>query len=258
MSFQLAETLRSAFAKSQGLWLTCGPTGSGKTTTLHALLRYAVERGEKVVAVEDPVEQLLPGVQQVSVGQPRGLTFPMALRAFMRQAPQCILIGEIRDAETAELTLQAVRTGHRVLASVHAYDTGGVIRRMEDLGISRAEFLSVEPTLIHQRLQPRLCHCCRRIAPLLPEEMREIRAAGIKLREQVFEAGQCKSCRQGHRGRFALYRVESFVKGLRLPPFEEELLFHLYEGELSIRDLKKLIKGIAHPIFTLSPMRAVC
>jgi len=201
---ELCERMEALHGESEGLWLIAGPTGSGKSTTLAAILNMSVERGEKVLSVEDPVERPLPGVQQLSVGSPRGLTYAVALRAFLRQAPDTVMVGEIRDEETAAVALQASRTGHRVLSTLHAGDDAGVRRRFEDLKQDSASLGEVCRLLLHQRLVPGICSSCRtwEAPPLDSGRLRQ--ETGLTWPVQVPFGNGCRHCRNGFRGRALL------------------------------------------------------
>lgn len=206
--------LASLFREKDGLWLLAGPTGSGKSTTLHSLLGWSVEQQEKVLAVEDPVERIVPGVQHLQVDETSGLTFDRAVRAFLRQAPDCLLVGEIRDRETAAIALQAARTGHRVLSSIHARDTTGVLRRFADLDQAPEQVIPVCRLLVHQRLLPLLCPNCRRETPLPDEARRLLRALGRPLPAAIYQSGACPSCNGGvarRTGLFALRRMDEEI-----------------------------------------------
>ena len=205
-----AHRLLKEYTRREGLWLLVGPTGSGKTTTLHSLLSRSVAAGEKVLAIEDPVERLLPGVHHLNLNSPPGLDFARALKAFLRQAPDCLLIGEIRDRETAEMALQAARTGHRILSTLHARDNRGVLRRFADLGQTPASLAALNPVVLHQRLLPSLCPHCRRPEPL-PEAWKDpLRKFGLTLPEMISRPGGCNRCRKGLRGRQAIFSSGHF------------------------------------------------
>jgi type II secretory ATPase GspE/PulE/Tfp pilus assembly ATPase PilB-like protein len=199
--------LEGAFAKGEGLWLVCGPTGSGKSTTLHALLRKAVDCREKVLSIEDPVERLLPGVQQMQLDHPPGLTYALALKASLRQAPHTIMLGEIRDAETAAIAFQAARTGHRVLSTLHARNTAGLLRRLEDLGQNPEIVKQSQPTIIHQRLLPTLCQACRTPTRLHREWKDILINAGLDPPEIICVENGCAACTKGIRGRKPVFSV---------------------------------------------------
>ena len=143
----------------EGLVLVTGPTGSGKTTTLYAMLRHLQSRGVNIVTVEDPVEYRTPGIVQVQVNEKAGLTFAAALRSILRQDPDIVLIGEIRDRETAAIAIQASLTGHLVLATLHTIDACGSIARMTDLGIEPQKMAASLKGVIAQRLVRRVCTC---------------------------------------------------------------------------------------------------
>ena len=145
----------------EGLILVTGPTGSGKTTTLYATLRRLKERGVNIVTVEDPIEYRLPGIVQVQVNEKAGLTFASALRSIMRQDPDVVLIGEIRDRETAEIAIQASLTGHLVLSTLHTNDAPSAVTRLIDIGVASYKIATAVKGVLAQRLVRRLCASCR-------------------------------------------------------------------------------------------------
>ena len=187
-----------------GLWLVAGPTGSGKSTTLRALLGLSVKRNEKVLSVEDPVEFPMQGIHQVSVGSPRGLTWDLAVRAFLRQAPDTVLVGEIRDEATAAIALQAARTGHRILSTLHARDNCGLIRRLMDLGQRKDCLDGVCECVLHQRLLPRLCSRCRTIKELSQQEREVFRELGLQPPDGLASSQGCAACNEGIDGRIPI------------------------------------------------------
>ena len=145
----------------EGLILVTGPTGSGKTTTLYATLRRLKERGVNIVTVEDPIEYRLPGIVQVQVNEKAGLTFASALRSIMRQDPDVVLIGEIRDRETAEIAIQASLTGHLVLSTLHTNDAPSAVTRLIDIGVASYKIATAVKGVLAQRLVRRICASCR-------------------------------------------------------------------------------------------------
>jgi type II secretory ATPase GspE/PulE/Tfp pilus assembly ATPase PilB-like protein/8-oxo-dGTP pyrophosphatase MutT (NUDIX family) len=149
----------------EGLILVTGPTGSGKTTTLYATLRRLKDRGVNIVTVEDPIEYRLPGIVQVQVNEKAGLTFASALRSIMRQDPDVVLIGEIRDRETAEIAIQASLTGHLVLSTLHTNDAPSAVTRLIDIGVASYKIATAVKGVLAQRLVRRLCVTCRGEAP---------------------------------------------------------------------------------------------
>jgi general secretion pathway protein E len=188
MPSHVRSAIEAILGQASGLFLTCGPTGSGKTTTMYA----ALERIDRVIrhicTVEDPVERRIAGLSQVSINQRSGLNFAVALRALLRQDPDVIMIGEIRDEETAQTAVNAALTGQLVLATVHGHDAYAAMERMQELGVRRPSLQAVLSGILAQRLVRRLCSACR-IA-----EMGE------------FHAGACENCGfSGYRGRIALF-----------------------------------------------------
>ncbi|HET7187047.1 MAG TPA: GspE/PulE family protein, partial [Gemmatimonadaceae bacterium] len=152
--------IRSLLEQREGLLLVTGPTGSGKTTTLYAALREISARGVNVVTVEDPIEYRLPGIVQVQVHERAGLTFGAALRSIMRQDPDVILVGEIRDRETAEIAIQASLTGHLVLSTLHTNDAASAVTRLIDIGVAGYKIATAVKGVVAQRLVRRACREC--------------------------------------------------------------------------------------------------
>lgn len=159
MSTAAVLAVRDRLRKRVGMITVLGPTGSGKTTTLHALLRELNDRATKIVAIEDPVEYRVPQVQQIQVNEGAGLTMARALRHVLRQDPDVIMVGEIRDEATAALALRAALTGHLLLSTVHAANPSGARRRLRNLGVPRDLLHSLDPLFIVQRLVRRRCAC---------------------------------------------------------------------------------------------------
>ena len=199
------ERMRALLDAREGLVLVTGPTGSGKTTTLYGALRAVQRRGVNIVTVEDPIEYRLPGIVQVQVSPRTGLTFAAALRSILRQDPDVILVGEIRDAETAGIAIQAALTGHLVLSTLHTLDAAGAIARLDDLGVDRYKIAASLRGILAQRLLRRLCPECRAPddAPLGPALARWIAPDAPRWRERG-----CPACGgTGFRGRLAVVEV---------------------------------------------------
>ncbi len=204
-----AEALRQLCRKPHGMLLVTGPTGSGKTTTLYAAIAETHQSRDKIITIEDPVEYQLPGVLQIPVNERKGLTFARGLRSILRHDPDKILVGEIRDAETAQIAVQSALTGHLVFTTVHANTVFDVVGRFEQFGIDAYTFASAINGVLAQRLLRRVClHCA------VPVNLTSQQPVGAELREalerlvgepQLKEARGCEQCRgTGYSGRFAL------------------------------------------------------
>jgi general secretion pathway protein E len=202
-------------ARPHGVLLSTGPTGSGKTTTLYALLDRVRTGREKIVSVEDPVEYELPGVAQVPVHAKLGLTFARALRSILRQDPDVLLVGEMRDPETAEICIQAALTGHLVLSTLHTNDAPGALTRLVDLGVPDYLVASTVQAVLAQRLVRRVCRACAEAAAPEPGVAREMEAAGFPA-ERVLRGRGCPACRgTGYRGRTGIHELLTVDDALR-------------------------------------------
>ncbi len=199
------QALEVALDRTEGLILTTGPTGSGKTATLHAALRRLNTPERNICAVEDPVEIEVPGVTQVAVNRRAGVDFARALRAFLRQDPDVILIGEIRDAETAAIAVKAAQTGHLVLSTLHTRSAAGAVERLAQMGVPGYDLASSLSLVVAQRLVRRCCPACR---PAGGAETAPDTAA---------EAGTdpgCPHCRDGYSGRRGVFQVMPLSDGI--------------------------------------------
>jgi general secretion pathway protein E len=197
--------LRRAARSPHGMFLVTGPTGSGKTTTLYALLQAFAGSPKKVLSIEDPVEFHFEHVSQTQVAPQLGLTFARALRSFLRQDPDVILVGEIRDPETAAVAVQAAMTGHLVLASVHANDALAVLPRLQDMGVEPYQLAAGFRGAAAQRLVRRLCPHCRTTRAATEGEKRFAQALGAAPPSMVHDAVGCPACKGlGYRGRLAI------------------------------------------------------
>jgi type II secretory ATPase GspE/PulE/Tfp pilus assembly ATPase PilB-like protein/8-oxo-dGTP pyrophosphatase MutT (NUDIX family) len=188
----------------EGIILVTGPTGSGKTTTLYAALRQVQDRGVNIVTVEDPVEYRIPGIVQVQVRERAGLTFGAALRSIMRQDPDVIFVGEIRDRETAEIAIQASLTGHLVFTTLHTNDAASAVTRLVDMGVAPHKIATAVKGVLAQRLVRRLCDGCREWVPAGHDDVRR----GVSEGARVGRAAGCAVCgKSGYRGRLAIVEV---------------------------------------------------
>ncbi|MDR0728380.1 MAG: Flp pilus assembly complex ATPase component TadA, partial [Puniceicoccales bacterium] len=202
---------------SNGMILVAGPTGSGKSTTLYAVIKKISSPEQKVLTVEDPVEYQIDGVNQIAVNERVGMTFARALRAMLRQAPNVILVGEIRDKETAEMAIRAALTGHLVLSTVHARDTINAVTRLVDLGVPTYLIAATLRGILSQRLVQKLCPSCARPVPCDEDFLRRSGHEGtLPAGTVTYEAVGCEHClRTGYRGRLAAYEVLPIDAGWR-------------------------------------------
>jgi general secretion pathway protein E len=197
----------SLIKRPHGILLVTGPTGSGKTTTLYAALDKINAPGVKIITVEDPVEYQLKGVNQIPVKSKIGLSFAQGLRHIVRQDPDVILVGEIRDLETAEIAIQASLTGHLVFSTLHTNDAPGAITRLQDMGVEPYLVASVLEGVLAQRLVRRICPACR--VPDAPSRA-DLDALGVKgpTGAPLFRGKGCDDCRgTGYRGRSGIYEL---------------------------------------------------
>ena len=205
LSEAMREKLSEIIKRPTGALLVTGPTGSGKSTTLYAALAQINHPEINIITVEDPVEYRLPGVVQVQVNEKAGLTFPAALRSILRQDPDVILVGEVRDKETASITVQASLTGHMVLSTLHTIDAASSITRLVDIGVETYKIAAALKGVLAQRLVRRLCPHCRELeVGQVPERLRKWFPQGVTL----YRAVGCSDCSQtGYRGRLALTEI---------------------------------------------------
>lgn len=192
-----------------GIILVTGPTGSGKTTTLYACLNYMNKPDRKIITVEEPVEYQMTGINQVQVNSEIGMTFPAALRAMLRQAPNVVMLGEIRDQETASIAINASLTGHLVLSTLHTNDAPGAIARLVDIGVQPFLVSSAVRAVMAQRLVRKLCGNCKAPGELSDYEMRALGLDAAQLaRATPMKAVGCEKCRgKGYRGRMGIFEI---------------------------------------------------
>ena len=200
-----APRMRKLLETREGLVLVTGPTGSGKTTTLYSALRQIQQKGLNIITVEDPVEYRIAGIVQVQINEKAGLSFAAALRSILRQDPDVVLIGEIRDRETAAIAIQAALTGHLVFATLHTNDACSSIARLTDLGVDNSKLAAALKGIVAQRLIRKLCADCRIVANSgAPEQLRPSIAEDVL----VYTPVGCESCSMtGYRGRLAVTEI---------------------------------------------------
>lgn len=213
---QDAALLRDLASAPSGMLLITGPTGSGKTTTVYAALSEINTGLEKIITIEDPVEYELAGVLQIPVNERKGLTFAKGLRSILRHDPDRILVGEIRDSETADIAVQSALTGHLVFTTVHANSLADVVGRFRHFGLDMFGFMSSLNGLVVQRLVRRLCTQCRDVRPLSEAERVLSAKVGRDLSSRTMHAVGCAACNgSGYRGRFVLAEVHRIDDALR-------------------------------------------
>ncbi|TAK94674.1 MAG: type II/IV secretion system protein, partial [Verrucomicrobia bacterium] len=203
------QTFEKMIGLPDGILLVTGPTGSGKTTTLYSCLHFINRPDRKIITVEDPVEYILAGINQVQVSEIVGLTFGTALRSMLRQAPNVIMIGEIRDMETASIAINASLTGHLVFSTLHTNDAPGAVTRLIDIGVKPFLVASSTRCLMAQRLVRKICKKCTAPYTPTPEELRSLNITPEQAAEANFRKGRgCPDCNgSGHRGRMGIFEV---------------------------------------------------
>ncbi|HRO88325.1 MAG TPA: type IV-A pilus assembly ATPase PilB, partial [Chiayiivirga sp.] len=217
-----------AIAKPYGMVLVTGPTGSGKTVSLYTALNILNTDARNISTVEDPVEIRVPGINQVQQNAKRGMTFSVALRSFLRQDPDVVMVGEIRDLETAEIAVKAAQTGHMVLSTLHTNDAPQTVSRLMNMGIAPFNIISSVSLVIAQRLARRLCQHCKK--PMtLPDHA--LLAEGFTQQQidaglHLFDAVGCDQCNEGYKGRTGIYQVM---------PLTEEIQKIILEGGNSMQ-----------------------
>jgi len=206
MTKEQQEQYRTALQKPHGVILISGPTGSGKTTTLYATLREMADATRNVMTIEDPIEYTLEGIAQVQVKEQIGLGFPAALRTFLRQDPDIIMVGEIRDSETATMAIRASLTGHQVLSTIHTNSAWDTVMRLQDMGIPAYLVASTLALSVAQRLVRLACPSCKQEVPQINLKLFGLYAAQAP--KSVVEAKGCEHCHYtGYKGRRAIYEI---------------------------------------------------
>jgi type IV pilus assembly protein PilB len=213
---EISERITNLLSLPQGMLLVTGPTGSGKSTTLYSALNLLRKPAVNIVTVEDPVEYELPGVNQVHVNSKAGLTFASCLRSILRQDPNVIMVGEIRDLETAEIALKAAQTGHMVLSTLHTNDSISAVSRLLDLGIPEYLISSSLTGILAQRLVRKLCSCCIYEAPTKEYTERLFAAGWMQVPPRVARAAGCSLCDDtGYKGRVGIYELLVMDESIR-------------------------------------------
>ena len=209
--------LRRAIAEPYGMVLVTGPTGSGKTTTLYAALAEIASSEDKIVTIEDPVEYQLKGITQIPINERKGLTFARGLRSILRHDPDKIMVGEIRDPETAQIAIQSALTGHLVFTTVHANNVIDVLGRFLNMGVEAYQFVSALNCVLAQRLVRTICRECRHPVTIPEEQLREAKVDTlVAARHTLYEGGGCIECGgTGYRGRTAICELLDLTDHIR-------------------------------------------
>jgi type IV pilus assembly protein PilB len=209
--------VRALITKPNGIVVVTGPTGSGKTTTLYAALNELNEPGVKILTAEDPVEYDIDGLVQCQVNVDQELTFARLLRSFLRQDPDIILVGEIRDLETAQIAIQASLTGHLVFSTLHTNDAPSSILRLVDLGVESFLLTATIEAIVAQRLVRRICNNCKEEYVPTEEQLMELSLLPSDVEGRTFYRGRgCGECNKtGYRGRMALFEIMAMDDSLR-------------------------------------------
>jgi type IV pilus assembly protein PilB len=252
-----ASLLRKVLTQPQGMLLVTGPTGSGKTTTLYAALNQIRSRTKNIITVEDPIEYVLEGINQVQVNIKAGRTFATCLRSILRQDPNVIMVGEIRDAETADIALSSSQTGHMVLSTLHTNDSIAAITRLLDLGITAYLIAASVSAFMAQRLVRKLCVCCRE-EDVSPEFAALLLSAGVNNVKRMSVPVGCPACHEsGYKGRIGIYEIlfmteqiraaiqsgsssdeiRKIVRGGGFRPMQEQALEKVRTGQTSLEEV---------------------
>ncbi|HEX4633962.1 MAG TPA: type II/IV secretion system protein [Gemmatimonadales bacterium] len=255
-----AEAINHLLENHEGIILVTGPTGSGKTTTLYSMIRQIQSEGVNIVTVEDPVEYRMQGIVQVQVQEKAGLTFASALRSILRQDPNVVLVGEIRDKETAQIATQASLTGHLVLSTLHTNDAPNAVTRLVDIGVEAYKIAAALRGVVAQRLMRKLCPTCKEVwmeAP--PDRLKK----WVPLGTPLYRAAGCPDCAMtGYRGRFSIIevlnvgpeverriaagqtadRIAGAARRSGMKTLWESGLAHVLKGETTIDELLRVVE----------------
>jgi type IV pilus assembly protein PilB len=232
------ERLMQAIQRPYGMILVTGPTGSGKTVSLYTCLNLLNQPGVNISTVEDPAEINLPGVNQVNVNEKAGMDFATALRAFLRQDPDIIMVGEIRDLETADIAIKAAQTGHLVMSTLHTNDAPTTLTRLLNMGVAPFNIASSVLLITAQRLARRLCEACKTTADFPREALKKagFDDAALDGTWKPYRAVGCSACNNGYKGRLGIYQV--------MPISEETQRIILAEGSALDIELQATKEGV--------------
>jgi type II secretory ATPase GspE/PulE/Tfp pilus assembly ATPase PilB-like protein len=277
MGVKVREAVDRALARPNGVILTTGPTGSGKTTTLYAFLRHTYSPGTKIITIEDPVEYHLDGITQTQVDEEKDYTFLSGLRASLRQDPDVIMVGEIRDEDTAKVAINAALTGHLVFSTLHTNTAAGTIPRLIDLKVNPKVIASALSLALAQRLVRTLCEHCKQEYVTNEKESRVItnalgamKVAGMEesmmgyvpLPEyRIYKAVGCDKCSSGYAGRIGIFEaivmsdsielalagnpserdIREAAKGSKIPSLLQDAILKVLQGITSLEEIGKTV-----------------
>ncbi len=245
------KVIEAALGKSYGMILATGPTGSGKTTLLHTLLQRLNTPEVNIVTLEDPVEMRIDGVAQIQLNPKAGMTFASGLRAILRQDPDIIMVGEIRDGETADIAVKCALTGHRMLSTLHTNDAAGAVTRLAEMGVEPYLIASTLLVVIAQRLLRRVCPECRELYAPTPEMLKLLGSPSGDIR--LARGKGCPSCGQtGYRGRVGIYEVlpvnalvrDMILKGNDAGEIKKKALEQRFLRTLTMDAAAKTVNGV--------------
>lgn len=247
MEANVLKLLRTLIAKPHGIILVTGPTGSGKTTTLYAALTVLNDKKRNILTVEDPIEYDLSGIGQTQVNAKINMTFAKGLRAILRQDPDVVMVGEIRDLETAQIAIQSSLTGHLVLSTLHTNSAVGAITRLDDMGVEPFLLASSLTGVLAQRLMRRLCKYCKKPAILTDKERALL---GVRNDDGIFQPNGCEKCRftgyLGRNGVYELIAIDDEMRRMIHDHASEQDMRHYARGlYLSLRQdgYRRVLKG---------------
>ena len=246
------EKVKRMISVPNGIVLVTGATGTGKSTTVYTMLQELNKEDTNIITVEDPIEMNIEGINQVQVNAEIGLTFGRVLRSILRQDPNIILIGEIRDSETAQIAVRASITGHLVFSTVHTNNSLSTIERLLDMNVERYLLSTALTGIVSQRLARRLCPTCRKLRPTTPYEKKVFKEILNKDVENILDVeGNCENCRNGYSGRIAIQEVlliddnlrDAINNNIRRDELRE-LVYHSDVKTLLQDGLQKVLDGI--------------
>lgn len=244
----MLDAFKQLMQRQSGFFLVTGPTGSGKTTTLYAALSFLHNVEKNIVTLEDPVEYSLKGITQAQINVPVGFTFEKGMRSLVRQDPDIIMVGEIRDKITAGIAIEAALTGHLVLSTLHTTDAPSAIMRLMDMGIEPFLINAALSGVLAQRLVRKLCTDCRQKRTATPQELQLLQSYGMEGVDTIYEAHGCDSCDNlGYKGRVGIFELLEISPALRALIIQNPQFDEIYNQAIA-DGMVPLIKDGAHKV----------